>query len=80
MVMSAACVINNIFKRCASRHWVLALLIYGVASVFAIADSETGSGLPGTATVDFGVSFDDVLALPQPQASGSVSYLSLIHI
>ncbi|MEK9808406.1 MAG: alpha/beta hydrolase [Halieaceae bacterium] len=66
--------INNIFKRFAPRHWVLALLIYGVGSGSAIADSETGSGLPSTGTVDFGVSFDDVLALPQPQASGSISY------
>ena len=66
--------INNIFKRFAPRHWVLALLIYGVGSVYAIADSETTSGLPDLGTVDFGVSFDDVLALPQPQASGSVSY------
>lgn len=66
--------IDNIFKRCAPRHWVLALLIYGVGSVYAIADSETTSGLPDLGTVDFGVSFDDVLALPQPQASGSVSY------
>lgn len=72
--MSAARVIDNIFKRCAPRHWVLALLIYGVGSVYAIADSETTSGLPDLGTVDFGVSFDDVLALPQPQASGSVSY------
>ena len=72
--MSAARVIDNIFKRYAPGHWVLALLIYGVASMYAIADSETDSGPPGTVTVDFGVSFDDVLALPQPQVSESVSY------
>jgi len=53
---------------------VLALLISGVAGLSAIADSETTSGLPDPGTVDFGVSFDDVLSIPKLQASGSVSY------
>ena len=73
-VMSAACVMDNKFKRCAPQHWVLAFLIYALASLSAIADSETTSGLPSGGTVDFGVSFDDVLALPERQANGSVSY------
>jgi len=73
-VMSAACILDNKFKRCALRHWVLALLISGVAGLSAIADSETTSGLPDPGTVDFGVSFDDVLSIPKLQASGSVSY------
>ena len=53
---------------------MLALLISGVAGLSAIADSETTSGLPDPGTVDFGVSFDDVLSIPKLQASGSVSY------
>ena len=74
MVMSAATVMDNKFKRLAPRYRVLALLIYGVASVFAIADSEITSGPPDPGTVDFGVSFDDVLSIAERQASGSVSY------
>lgn len=73
-VMSAACILDNKFKRCAPRHWVLALLISGVASVSAIADSETTFGLSDPGTVDFGVSFDDVISISKLQASGSVSY------
>jgi len=74
MVMRAASVMDNKFKRLAPRHRVLALLIYGVASVSVIADSETISGLPDLGTVGFGVSFEDVLSIPGRQASGAVSY------